>query len=172
MQKKDLKYEKIFLIGMMGCGKTYWGKRLSKSLEIPVFDLDNLVEKSEGNPISRIFEKQGEHHFRERESALLKQFETESSFILSTGGGTPCFFDNMAWMNKTGITIWIDEQLETLLSRLQTSRRRPLLKGREYQEEFLRLLLAEREPFYSLAQFHLQSPAISMRTFEQILCNE
>jgi shikimate kinase len=147
---------KIFLIGMMGSGKSYWSKQLSKKLKCGGYDLDQLVEHLEEKTISELFEEDGEAYFRKTESKILKWFAEKKTFVLATGGGTPCFFDNMDWMNKNGITIWLNEPVATLVERLKPEKEhRPLIQALNDEElaEFLTHKLAERQPFYSKAQF-------------------
>ena len=118
---------KIFLIGMMGSGKSYWTKKLSKKLKCGGYDLDNVVEINEEKTIAEMFEQDGEEYFRKAEAKVLRWFGEKKTFILATGGGTPCFHDNMNWMNKHGITIWLDEPIEILVERLKPGKElRPL----------------------------------------------
>src|SRR5215210_6739890 len=91
---------KIFLIGMMGSGKTYWAEKLKKNLKIPAYDLDSLIEMMEEKTVSEIFEEDGEEYFRKSESKMLHLFAEKKHYILSCGGGTACYNDNMKWMNK------------------------------------------------------------------------
>src|SRR5438874_1229377 len=100
---------KIFLIGMPGSGKTTTGKLLAEKLKLTFVDLDMEIEKSEGRSINQIFEKRKENYFREVESMILKKFCSSSeSFVMSTGGGAPCFFNNIKQMNDSGKTIFLD----------------------------------------------------------------
>ncbi len=141
---------------MMGSGKSYWSKQLSKKLKCGGYDLDQLVEHLEEKTISELFEEDGEAYFRKTESKILKWFAEKKTFVLATGGGTPCFFDNMDWMNKNGITIWLNEPVATLVERLKPEKEhRPLIQALNDEElaEFLTHKLAERQPFYSKAQF-------------------
>src|SRR3954463_10365891 len=105
----QLNLRPVFLIGLMGSGKTFWAHKLSAILNIPAFDLDTEIEKAESKTIAEIFVEKGEAYFRKKENEILKNFSDNKNFILSTGGGTPCFHDNIDWMNVQGITIWIDE---------------------------------------------------------------
>ena len=147
---------KIFLIGMMGSGKSHWMEKLGRKLKVPRYDLDSLIEDVEDRSVTQIFKESGEEHFRKMESIVLKWFADREEFILATGGGTPCFHNNMEWMNNEGITIWIDEPTDILVERLLPERsHRPAIsklsekKLRSYLEE----KIAERKPFYSQAKF-------------------
>jgi shikimate kinase len=163
---------KIFLIGMMGTGKTYWCKKLAKKLKAGGYDLDFLIESHEEKSISEIFAEEGEAYFRRAESKILHWFKEKKSFVLATGGGTPCFHDNMQWMNEQGITIWIDEPVEVLVARLQPEKEfRPLIKdlSDEALKQFLTDKLVQRYPFYQQATYHLHGNAISDAGFAKII---
>ncbi len=163
---------KLFLIGMMGTGKTYWAKKLSKKLKTGGYDLDFLIESHEEKTISEIFAEDGEEYFRKSEAKVLRWFAEKKTFVLATGGGTPCFHDNMQWMNKHGISIWIDEPVATLIERLQPEKEhRPLIRdlSNEELEQFLANKLNERKAFYSQATYHLQGEGISYAAFAKII---
>lgn len=145
---------KIFLIGMMGSGKSFWADKLKKKLGVPCYDLDSLVEMMEEKSIPEIFEEDGEDYFRKAEAKMLRLFAEKKQFILSVGGGTPCHADNMKWMNKHGITVFIDEPVETLCQRLMKEKtNRPLIKDMNDDQlsEFLQNLLNERKEYYMQA---------------------
>jgi shikimate kinase len=147
--------KKIFLIGFMGCGKSKLGKALANKLEVPFLDLDTLVETINQQSIPQLFENLGEEGFRLKEKEALQQSAMDSNAIIATGGGAPCFFDNMDWMNKNGITVFIDSPVKVLADRLINARvERPLVKGKSLQEliEFIEAKLTERRPFYEQAQ--------------------
>lgn len=163
---------KIFLIGMMGTGKTYWCKKLAKKLKVGGYDLDFLIESHEEKTIAEIFADEGEAYFRRAETKILHWFKEKKSFVLATGGGTPCFHENMQWMNEAGITVWIDEPVEVLVARLQPEKEhRPLIKNLSDAElkQFLTDKLVQRFPFYHQATYHLQGNAISDAGFAKIL---
>ncbi len=155
---------KIFLIGMMGSGKTYWAEKLKKKLKVPAYDLDALVEMMEEKSIAEIFEEDGEEYFRKAEGKMFRLFAEKKSFILSCGGGTACFNDNIKWMKKAGITIWIDEPVEVLAERLEKEKEhRPLIKDLTNQQlaEFLQQKLESRKEFYELADYKVSGSALS-----------
>ena len=140
---------------MMGSGKSFCSKKLSKKLKVPAYDLDNLVEITEDMTIAEIFEEEGEEYFRKMEAQILRWFGEKKTFVLATGGGTPCFNKNMEWMNNNGITIWINEPISVLVERLKPEKEhRPLIKDLSDEElgTFLTNKLAERTPFYSQAK--------------------
>lgn len=162
---------KIFLIGMMGSGKSYWAQQLSAHLHIDWMDLDAEIEKEAMMSISEIFETQGEAGFRQKERAALHQLAGIENIIIATGGGTPCFHDNMAWMNAHGITIWLDEPVHILADRLLPEKdHRPLIQNLDEQgiHAFLQKKLEERTPFYSQASFRLQSNDLSLAKLADI----
>jgi shikimate kinase len=146
---------KIFLIGMMVSGKSYWMDKLAKNLNTPRYDLDLLIEKVEDRSIQQVFEESGEEHFRKMESIVLKWFGDRDEYILATGGGTPCFHDNMVWMNNEGLTIWLDEPVDILVERLIAEKaHRPLISGLNDNElrTYLEKKKEERMPFYTQAK--------------------
>jgi len=162
---------RIFLIGMMGSGKSHWTKKMSKKLTCGGYDLDNVVEINEEKTIAEMFAEDGEEYFRKSEAKVLRWFGEKKSFVLATGGGTPCFHDNMSWMNKHGITIWLDEPVETLVQRLMPEKaHRPLIKNLSDDElaGFLTAKRQERMPFYAQAKHHLTG-VITDKTFAAIL---
>jgi shikimate kinase len=126
----------------------------------------------EERTIAEIFEEDGEEAFRKLETKMLKLFGEKKQFILSVGGGTPCFNDNMKWMNKTGITIWLDEPIETLAQRLLKEKdHRPLIKNIADDElvSFLSTKRKERIRFYSQSAFTLSGDDITEAGFRKIL---
>ena len=162
----------IFLIGLMGSGKTFWAHKLSAVLNIPAFDLDKEIEKAEGKTIAEIFDAQGEDQFRKKENEILKSFSGKNNFILSTGGGAPCFYDNIDWMNEHGITIWIDEPPVTIAKRLQKEKsHRPLIANVEDEalSDFFVQMREKRKSFYAKAKYHLTESDISENSFLKII---
>ena len=122
---------KIFLVGFMGSGKTYWGRKLSEKLRLPFFDLDEQIESNEGKTIPQIFAEQGEEYFRMLEKDTLHIItESHDSFIMATGGGTPCYFNNIDFMNRSGLAVWINTPVDLLHERLLKEKtHRPLIKN-------------------------------------------
>jgi len=145
---------KVFLVGMMGSGKSFCSKKLASKLDTSPYDLDHLIELLEEKTIAEIFKEDGEVFFRNKETEVLKWFAEKKNFVVATGGGTPCFNNNMQWMNEQGITIWLNESIEVLVQRLKKEKEhRPLIKNLSDNElaSFLINKLEERKPFYSLA---------------------
>jgi shikimate kinase len=146
---------KIFLIGFMGSGKTTTGKKLAYRLSYSYLDLDEFIEQQEQDSIRNIFEKKGEHYFREKEREYLRKIAGCDNCVISTGGGAPCFFDNIDYMNKAGLTVYLKMEPGQLVSRLKDGKEeRPLIKDKDDQEllQFIRDKLSEREMHYSKAQ--------------------
>ncbi len=149
---------KIFLIGFMGSGKTHWGKIWANRYGLQFFDHDEMIEQREQKTIDAIFERYGEDLFREKESALLKTFFQKDNAIIACGGGAPCFFDNMQWMNENGITIYLKATPAQIAERVINEKdKRPLLKKLNNGEllSFIEQKLTEREPFYNQAKIIL-----------------
>lgn len=157
---------KVFLIGMMGSGKSFWKQRLSAKLKTGGYDLDSIIESVEELSVSELFAEGGEASFRKREAKLLRWFGEKKSFVLATGGGTPCFHQNMEWMNQQGITIWLDEPVEVLVERLLPEMdQRPLLKNctSDELESFIQKKLKERSHYYSQAKIRLTGTQINLK---------
>ena len=147
---------KIFLIGFMGSGKTYWGRKLSEKLRLPFFDLDEQIETSEAKKISQIFADEGEEYFRLLEKDTLHIItESHDSFIMATGGGTPCYFNNIEFMNKAGISVWINTPVDLLHERLlKDKNERPLIKDLNDAQlrSFIIKKFSDRKIYYEQAE--------------------
>ncbi len=147
---------KVFLVGFMGSGKTTIGKKLANYLKCDFIDLDKLIETKVGMSIVQYFELHGESAFRDLEREVLQKTDFPENVIIATGGGAPCFGDNMSWMNENGLVAYLSLSAKALASRLENSKTdRPLirnLKGDEL-EGFISTKLAEREPFYNQSKF-------------------
>lgn len=146
----------IFLIGFMGSGKSFLGKQLAQYLEIEFFDLDDKFIQDKKLSINDFFEKFGEEKFRIEESILLKKVDITKKQVVSTGGGAPCFFDNMDWMNQNGKTIFLEASIDLLAHRLEKEKEhRPLLKELSPTQlhDFIAKRVEHRLPYYSKAQF-------------------
>ena len=120
---------KIYFIGFMGCGKTHWAKLLGKKLDLPFFDMDELIIEKEEKSINDIFKDEGEEYFRLVEKDVLHMItESHETFVMATGGGTPCFYNSIDYLKKQGTVVWINCSTEILYKRLLEEReKRPLL---------------------------------------------
>ena len=149
---------RIILIGYMGAGKTTIGKALSKELGIIFYDLDWYIENRMRKTVSQIFAERGEEGFRKIEYNMLHEVAEFEDVIISCGGGTPCFFDNMDYLNQQGQVVYLKAEPEVLYKHLLMAKvERPLIKGKS-QEELLAFIsdqLDRREPFYSKARYTL-----------------
>jgi shikimate kinase len=157
---------KIFLIGFMGCGKTHWGKELSQKLQIPLFDLDHMIEEQEGKSISEIFAEMGEEYFRMLEKDVLHMLtESHESFVMACGGGTPCFFNNIDYMKSRGTTVWINCSVDCLHSRLVKEKdKRPLISAIPDLElrSFIVKKFSDRKIFYQQASIILSEDDVTL----------
>ncbi len=144
----------VFLIGFMGSGKTTWGKKLANALQVPFVDLDHEIVEHIGMSIPEYFSKYGEDKFRELEREILIAQQNKSG-IISTGGGTPCYFQNMDWLLENGIVLYLKHSPKSLWNRLNQSdiNKRPALKGMTGDDllQFIESKLEERAPFYDRA---------------------
>lgn len=156
----------IYLIGMPSSGKSTLGRRLAKELGYTFVDLDQLIVSDQDLSIPDIFSQFGEKHFRAVEERLLKNLPVDKSLLVSTGGGAPCFFDNMDFILESGVSIFLDVPVEELAQRIRSHAKddRPLLSGLADLEAELRDKLKERIRFYSRADLTL-SPETDMRDF-------
>ena len=147
--------ERIILIGYMGAGKTTVGKALSKELQMPFYDMDWYIETRMHKTVKQLFDERGEDGFRIIERNMLHEVAEFENVIISCGGGTPCFFDNMEYMNRQGETVYLKASPDVLYSHLKMARTvRPLLlnKTPEEVQVFIREQLAVREHFYMQAK--------------------
>ncbi|MCH5599150.1 shikimate kinase [Niabella ginsengisoli] len=166
---------RIYLIGFMGVGKTHWGKQLGKKLGVPFFDLDELIENDEGRSVNDIFEQEGEEHFRMREREILHLVsESHESMVLSCGGGAPCFFNNIDYMNEKGVSVWIDTPFEILLGRLRQHKdKRPLLKSLDDEQlkAYIIKKSSDRRIFYERAKVRVDDQKVKLDEFVKLIFN-
>ncbi len=151
----DKSIKRIFIIGYMASGKTTFGRALARSLGWDFIDLDFYIEQRFRKSVREIFASEGEEGFRRKESAMLKEAGEFENTIISCGGGTPCFFDNMDFMNGKGSTVFLDTEPECIVRRLVINNsRRPLMAGKSEAEIRMEVAkgLENRNPFYSRAQ--------------------
>jgi len=162
----------IYLIGYMGSGKTTAGKKLASRLGYNFIDLDDAIEKEQNLTISEIFKNNGQAEFRIIEKEALKKTFGYTNTIVSTGGGTPCFFNNMDEMNKHGKTIYIELTPKALVSRLIGAKnKRPLISGKSGTEllVFIKEELALREPFYNKSHIKVSGLGLIPKTIEELV---
>jgi shikimate kinase len=163
----------IYLVGFMGCGKSTWAKQLSRELNKPAFDMDDIIEDIEGENIYDIFYGRGEEYFRNSEHMVLSDLvRVNKGYIIATGGGTPCFNNNMSLMNSKGISIYLKASKPFLYSRLKNSRlTRPLIAMMNNLElkEFIDKVVDEREAYYNQATAIIDVERITLPLFMQTI---
>ena len=162
----------IFLIGFMGSGKTTLGRKLANKMGYEFIDLDHKLEQKVELSIAEYFSLFGEDAFRKLESEILKKTHYPENAVVSTGGGLPCFFDNMDWMKEHGKTVYIKLSPKTLADRLENGKEdRPLLQEKHGDAliAFIEQKLAEREGFYSQANIVADGLSLTAERLEQIL---
>ncbi|MBQ8701999.1 MAG: shikimate kinase [Prevotella sp.] len=146
---------RIILIGYMGAGKTTVGRALARELGIPFYDLDWYIESRMMKTVPQLFSERGEEGFRIVERNMLHEVAEFEDVVLSCGGGTPCFFDNMEYLNSQGETVYLKASPEVLYGHLKMGKvERPLLKNKtpEEMQQFIREQLTQRETYYLQAK--------------------
>ena len=150
----------------MGCGKTHWGKLLSEKLNIPFFDLDEKIIEHEGRSVAEIFAREGEEYFRLLEKDVLHILtESHDTFVMATGGGTPCFYNNIDYLKKRGTTVWINCSTECLYQRLVNEKdQRPLISNVPVQElkSYIIKKYSSRKIYYQQAAVILPEEKLSV----------
>lgn len=147
---------RIFLIGYMGAGKTTLGKAFARAMGLTFVDLDWYIEERFHKTVSQIFTERGEEGFRELEKRMLHEASDFENVVISVGGGTPCFFDNMEYMNQVGETVFLDVDNKVLFRRLKVAKhQRPLLANKTDEElmTFIQEALEKRLPHYTKAKY-------------------
>ncbi len=163
---------RIFLIGFMGTGKSHWGKIWANHHNLKFIDLDIEIENKTGLNVDEIFEKKGEDFFRNIENETLIEMLQHDNCIIACGGGTPCFKNNIDWMNNNGTTIFLSATPSKLLDNiLKDNKDRPLLKNTNKGELlfFIEMKLKERMLFYSKAQLHLEVAGLMPSSIENLI---
>jgi shikimate kinase len=142
---------KIYLVGYMGCGKSTIGRKVADLLGISFIDLDKYIEERYFKTVPAIFAEEGEKAFRDKERTSLIEVSQFEDVVIGTGGGAPCFYDNIELMNNNGVTVYISPDTEVLANRLIKSKtERPLIAGKSREELvlFIEEALKKRSPFY------------------------
>ena len=164
---------KIFLIGFMGSGKTHWARLLSAKLGLAFHDLDTVIVDQEKRSVADIFSEKGEEYFRYQETAALERItEGKEGFILSCGGGTPCFFNNIEYMKKSGKVIWLNTSVEVLTQRLMKERKsRPLIREVDESElgRYIVRKLSERRMYYQQADVTVNEESVTLDELIRLL---
>ena len=158
---------RIFLTGYMGAGKTTLGKAFARKLNLPFVDLDWYMEERFHKTVGELFVERGEAGFRELEKNMLHEVGAFEDVVISTGGGAPCFFDNMDFLNRNGKTVFLNVHPDVLFRRLRVAKQqRPILQGKQDDElkEFIIRALEKRTPFYSQAQYVFNADELEDRS--------
>lgn len=150
----------------MGAGKTTLGKAFAQKLQIPFIDLDWYIEERFHKTVGELFTERGEAGFRELERNMLHEVAEFEDVIISTGGGAPCFYDNMEFMNRVGQTVFLNVHPDVLFRRLRVAKQqRPILQGKEDEElkAFIIQTLEKRAPFYTQARYTFNADELEDR---------
>lgn len=156
----------------MGSGKTTLGRKLAEHSGLQFIDMDNYIEERNCKTVAQIFSEEGEDSFRKKEQKALEELSEFTDVVIATGGGAPCFFDNIQLMNKTGKTIFLNIEPDILAKRLSESKtERPLIKGKQEDEliSFINESLKKRNEFYLQAKYHVTDPDISPADIMKII---
>ena len=165
----------IYFIGFMGCGKTTLGKKVANQLKYDFIDLDQLIEKRASLTINEIFRKHGEESFRVIENQSLIDVSCNKNSVISVGGGTPCFFNNMELMNQTGITLYLQRPAKELFNRIVNAKdARPLVKDKSEEEllVYIEDLLNKREEYYLNSKFTIPRSKLSVKDLVHIITEQ
>ena len=163
---------RIYLIGYMGSGKSHLGRKFSKHLGVQFVDMDHYIEERNYKTIPQIFAEEGEAEFRKKERKALEELSEFTDIVIATGGGAPCFFDNIDLMNNSGKTIYLNIDPKILAFRLMKSKtERPLIKGKTREElvAFIDENLNKRNEFYNQAKYQITHPDIKMDELEKLI---
>lgn len=174
MAASSIAHHRIFLIGMPGSGKSYWGVRLAGLYNRQFIDLDEYICEREGRTVEELFVEQGELGFRILENRYLAELMnvTKKEVVIACGGGTPCFADNMRLMKIEGVVIYLEANTEYLHSNISADNSiRPLFNSATPLSAQIEALLQQRKAYYEQAHFILQAKDISLTTFGEILGN-
>lgn len=166
---------RIFLLGFMGSGKSYWGKIWAERHNYNFIDLDELIEKREQKSIVEIFEENGEDIFRLLETKMLRDLSRHDNCIISCGGGTPCFHDNIIWMNEKGTTVYLSALASYLFEKIKDEKeKRPLIKNVSEAELlfFTEQTLKKRLPVYEESKITLDASELMEDSIDEIVRGE
>lgn len=163
---------RIYLIGFMGCGKSTLGRKLAAFSGMQFIDMDKFIEERYRKTVPQIFAEEGELEFRKKERKVIEELSVFQDIIIATGGGAPCFFDNMELMNKTGLTVYLNIHPEILSARLLKSKtERPLIKGKTYDElvKYIEDTLDKRDKYYKKARLCISKPDADIESVMEMI---
>ncbi len=158
----------IFLIGFMGCGKSTVATCLSEKCGLDIAEMDQIIVEREGMPITTIFDQKGEEYFRNLETGLLEEFQSERNKVISCGGGVPLRKQNVEKMRQSGYIILLTARPETILERIKEDDSRPLLQGNKNKEFINTMLENRKEQYVSAADFIIETDGKSA----EVICEE
>ena len=156
---------RIFIIGFMGSGKSTWGRMIAEKMGLTFYDLDEMIEKRVNLKINNIFERKGESYFRKIEAVALRELYVQDNFVLACGGGTPCYYDNMSFINSQGVSVWMNTPKQIMATRLlEEAENRPLIRNLSPSklQEFIDDKLEERLQYYNQAQLVIDPSEITI----------
>ncbi len=162
----------IFLIGMPGVGKSYWAHKCAQYYGLQHLDTDDLIQKLEQKSVSDIFKVYGETYFRKKETEILENivYSTTANTIVSCGGGTPCFNNNLEFLNQKGFTVYLKSGIDFLvMNLLKDTNQRPMFLDKEKLPFDIEKLLSARSQYYEQAKYTLQVEDIDITKFEKII---
>lgn len=167
---------KLFLIGYMGSGKTTVGKKLATKLNREFIDLDKFIEEEYQKTIPDIFKQEGEEAFRLKENNTLKKIITKKeNCVVACGGGTPCYYGNIEFINNNGVSVYLKLSTDAIVNRLINAKeKRPLIEGKSEKElkSFVIRQLEKREKFYSKAQYTIKAKDVNIEELVTFLKSE
>jgi shikimate kinase len=161
----------VYLIGYMGSGKSTVGRKLANRLNRSFVDLDSALEEHAGISVSTWFASKGEEDFRNAEAQLLTEFSTQKDLVIATGGGTPCFSNNLELMKNTGVVVYLDMDVDQLVSRLLSGQgQRPLIAGKSPEEltGFITGHLESRKPYYEQAHVLVSAMDLNAERLDEL----
>ncbi len=162
----------LYLVGMMGSGKSVTGKKLALLLGYAFVDLDQWIEEKHRRLITEIFEKEGEAFFRDTEAALLKEACSAGPRVVATGGGTVLRPENVEQMKTTGKVVFLETSLEMIWSRVKNKKDRPLLKGQDPQSNLKAIFMARRPAYEQSCDFRVNTDGQSAETVARKILEE
>ena len=155
--------ENIYLVGLMGAGKTTIGRQLARTLKMPFYDSDKAIEERTGVDIPTIFEFEGEEGFRNREQKMLQQLTEIKGIVMATGGGAVLREENRKLLSENGFVIYLHCDVDKLLERTRRDSQRPLLNTQDPKER-LEMLFEQRKPLYTaIADFTIDTGVLQRR---------
>jgi len=176
LDHQEQTYMKIFFIGFMGSGKTHWATQVSEKLHIPFFDLDEQIISHEEKSITEIFAENGEEYFRLLEKDILHIItESHENFVMACGGGTPCYYNNIDYMNQSGTSIWINTAIDTLYQRLiKEKATRPLIKDltNDQLRGFVIRKFSDRKIYYEQADIVVDEDPVRLESLIEKIFHE